>query len=134
MRRKAAEHREERTPVSVKSNPIAACPLTYEISEIARHSTPPRFLLDTASADGASPPPPSRPRAKRTLARCADQLAGLTAIAHRPTPLPSDDSLIRLAHPLAGAAGAVGFAEAGGRDSALETRLAEQGKRARRSR
>ncbi|TIV24656.1 MAG: hypothetical protein E5V86_11785 [Mesorhizobium sp.] len=57
----------------------------------------------------------------------------MTAIAHRPTPLPSNDSLIRLVHPLAGAAGTVGFAEASARDSALETRLAEQGKHARRS-
>ncbi|TIP40928.1 MAG: hypothetical protein E5X77_27080, partial [Mesorhizobium sp.] len=80
------------------------------------------------------PPPPSRPRAKRTLARCADQLAGLEAIALQATPLPSNDSLIRLPHPLAGAAGAVGFTKASARDSALETRLAEQGKRARRSR
>jgi HPt (histidine-containing phosphotransfer) domain-containing protein len=81
-----------------------------------------------------TPPSTLAPLRQRFLARCADQLAGLAAIAHRPTPLPSDDSLIRLAQSLSGAASSFGFAEASARDSAPETRLAEQGRLARRSR
>ncbi|TIV28384.1 MAG: hypothetical protein E5V90_16500 [Mesorhizobium sp.] len=72
------------------------------------------------------------PLRQHLLARCADQFAGLAAIAHHP--LAGNDSQTRLAHPLAGAVGMFGFAEASARDSALETRFAEQGKRARRSR
>lgn len=48
-------------------------------------------------------------------------------------PLAGNDSQTCLAHPLAGAVGMFRFAEAGARGSAPETRLAEQGKRARRS-
>ncbi|RRH92093.1 histidine phosphotransferase [Mesorhizobium tamadayense] len=63
----------------------------------------------------------------RFLARCADQLAELKVIAHQDGPLPGfDDTLIRIAHSLAGAAGTFGFAEISARASALEALLVEQ--------
>ncbi|MBZ9766717.1 Hpt domain-containing protein [Mesorhizobium sp. CA6] len=63
---------------------------------------------------------------QRFLARCADELAELKAIAHQAAPLPGNDPLIRLAHSLAGAAGTFGFAEISARASVLETLLVEQ--------
>jgi HPt (histidine-containing phosphotransfer) domain-containing protein len=47
---------------------------------------------------------------QRFLARCADQLVELKAIAHQAALLSGNDSLIRIAHSLAGAAGTFGFA------------------------
>lgn len=61
---------------------------------------------------------------QRFLARCADQLGELKAIAR--DPLPGNGPLIRLAHSLAGAAGTFGFAEISARASELETLLLEQ--------
>ncbi|WP_281405629.1 MULTISPECIES: Hpt domain-containing protein [unclassified Mesorhizobium] len=69
---------------------------------------------------------PFAPLRQRFLARCADQLAELKAIAGESAPLPGNDSLVRLAHSLAGAAGTFGFAEISARASVLETLLIEQ--------
>ncbi|TIV66289.1 MAG: histidine phosphotransferase [Mesorhizobium sp.] len=67
---------------------------------------------------------PFAPLRQRFLARCADQLGELKAVREA---LPgSDDTLVRLAHSLAGAAGTFGFAEISARASELETLLIEQ--------
>jgi len=65
---------------------------------------------------------------QRFLARCADQLAQLKAIASEGGPLPrgAGDPLVRIAHSLAGAAGTFGLPDIGARASALETLLVEQ--------
>ncbi|CDX35106.1 conserved hypothetical protein [Mesorhizobium sp. ORS 3359] len=85
-------------------------------------------MLTRISRNGASliANDPFAPLRQRFLARCADQLAELKTISHQTTPLPGNDSLIRLAHSLAGAAGTFGFAEISARASALETLLVEQ--------
>ncbi|MER9133551.1 Hpt domain-containing protein [Mesorhizobium sp. M0768] len=69
---------------------------------------------------------------QRFLARCDDQLAELKTIAREGGPLPGGpaDSLVRIAHSLAGAAGTFGFAEISARASALETLLIEKGNEA----
>ncbi|CDX46250.1 conserved hypothetical protein [Mesorhizobium plurifarium] len=85
--------------------------------------------MNTASNHPGAPPIPTDPFAplrQRFLARCVDQLAELKAIAHQAAPLPGNDSLTRLAHSLAGAAGTFGFTEISARASALETLLIEQ--------
>ena len=70
---------------------------------------------------------PFAPLRQRFLARCADQLAELMA-ASQGGDLHggSLDSVVRIAHSLAGAAGTFGFAELSVRASALETLLIEQ--------
>ncbi|RWA70659.1 MAG: histidine phosphotransferase [Mesorhizobium sp.] len=69
---------------------------------------------------------PFAPLRQRFLARCTDQLAELKAVREG-GPLPgSSDSLVKLAHSLAGAAGTFGFAEISARASVLETLLVEQ--------
>ncbi|RNJ42290.1 histidine phosphotransferase [Mesorhizobium japonicum] len=71
---------------------------------------------------------PFAPLRQRFLARCADQLGQLKAIACEGDPLPrgAGDPLARIAHSLAGAAGTFGFPDIGARASALETLLIEQ--------
>jgi len=70
---------------------------------------------------------PFAPLRQRFLARCADQLAELKAIARQGgSSSGSDDPLVKLAHSLAGAAGTFGFPEISARASALETLLVEQ--------
>ncbi|MER9070084.1 Hpt domain-containing protein [Mesorhizobium sp. M0902] len=75
---------------------------------------------------------PFAPWRQRFLARCDDQLAELKTIAREGGPLPGGpaDSLVRIAHSLAGAAGTFGFAEISARASALETLLIEKGNEA----
>lgn len=85
------------------------------------------FCLNTPTPSLGVPPistDPFAPLRQRFLARCADQLVELRAA--REAPLPGNDSLIRLAHSLAGAAGTFGFPEISARASALETLLVEQ--------
>ncbi|RWD60538.1 MAG: histidine phosphotransferase [Mesorhizobium sp.] len=86
----------------------------------------PAFCLNTPPTSQEHPIPndPFAPLRQRFLARCADQLGELQAVREA---LPgSDDTLVRLAHSLAGAAGTFGFAEISVRASELETLLIEQ--------
>ncbi|TPN83140.1 Hpt domain-containing protein [Mesorhizobium sp. CU2] len=71
---------------------------------------------------------PFAPLRLRFLARCADQLAQLKAIAEGQDSLhgSSKDPLVKIAHSLAGAAGTFGFADISTRASALETLLVEK--------
>ena len=69
---------------------------------------------------------PFAPLRQRFLIRCAGQLDELRTIASQGGPFPDSDSLIKIAHSLAGAAGTFGFAEISARASALETLFVEQ--------
>ncbi|PBB18982.1 hypothetical protein CK219_16870 [Mesorhizobium sp. WSM4313] len=120
----------KRTSAPRQYRPIRVCPPTKATCgrRPARHSTASRFLLEYPLHPPRSPAnstDPFAPLRQRFLARCADQLAELKAIALQATLLPGNDPLIRFTHSLAGA-GTFGFAGISGRAPVLETLLIEQ--------
>lgn len=104
----------------VSGEKSGAVPITLRNSTCKRLHLPPfpHVLLEYPLHHPRSPPSPPTPSLPSTLLcplrRSARRAEGIT---HQVTLLPANDSLIRLAHSLAGAAGMFGVAEVSARDS-----------------